>query len=217
MKMYKNFQDPKYLWWAIECINLQVRNLSNPINAILLSLAEHQISDYYSGRRAKAAAKEGMAQVSGKAKALELDSAATSNGEEESTPSSELPAPTPMQFESAPEFHLITRFLELRVLYAESLILSDPSKALTVPKTQIQIPSLDPSITPRSAREDLMLHFKSSEGDRWCERSLGFEIWRRECELKHGSLEGGEWLRSRQRLQDSLKNGSVRNFSRLAA
>lgn len=209
MKMYKNFQDAKYLWWAIECINLQVRNLSNPINAILLSLAEHQISDYYSGRRAKAATNEGIAQVSDTTEALKLDSTASLEGEEESTLTSDLPKPTPIQFESASEFHLVTRFLELRVLYAESLAASHPSKALIAPKTQIQLPSLTPSIPPRSAREDLMLHFKSSEGDRWCERSLGFEIWRRECELRHGSLQGGEWLRSWERLQGSLQKGSV--------
>lgn len=58
-----------------------------------------------------------------------------------------------------------------------------------------------------AAPKKLLEHFSSSttrEGDDWCDKNLGFELWRREVELKHGTVERGEWKRSWDRMKQSL-------------
>lgn len=214
MKMQRNFKTTRYLWWSVMAVLLQVRDLKNSTNTILLSLAERQISEHYNqiktqAQEATAKLKSGKLAVEssapttldkGKGKATALDSPSDSPIIEQSIPS--------IQFENAHEFHLITRFLELRVLNAEAKESTSTSKPLNLPQQSLILPSIitNPEL-PQTLKEVLLAHFSSQEGDRWCERSLGLEIWRRECELKYGSLEGNDWKKSWERLEKSLQKG----------
>lgn len=210
---------------------LQVRDLENPTNTILLSLAERQISEHYIQRRKEIGLDETTTpslnnatsstvnpinggtlianRDKGKGKATEADIETTA---ETSTTTTDF-----ICFENAHEFHLITRFLELRVLNADAKEAAAStstsavvSKPFTLPPQALVLPSIVTNTdTPMSPKQVLLAHFSSQEGNRWCERGLGLEIWRKECELKHGSLEGGDWQNSWDRLEASLKRGYV--------
>lgn len=106
------------------------------------------------------------------------------------------------EYKTSDEFHIVSRLLELRAQLASSQ--PTPSSSAT-PK----FPSLPSSETPRTPSTALLDHFASTQGDMWCKSNLGFELWRRETELRFGSTEGGEWKRSWNRLKATLESGFV--------
>lgn len=137
--------------------------------------------------------------------------------------------PKELEYDSAHQFHLITRFLELRVLHANAkaaasakassasiALVAGPTPPSLASSTPLVLPSLPTSELPLSVQQALLAHFASLEANKWCERGLGLEIWRREVELQHGSLEGGDWTTSWERLRKTLEKGlSVSSCKRL--
>lgn len=109
-------------------------------------------------------------------------------------------APDSSEYKSSDEFHIASRLLEFRAQLSSS---KPDSTNSTPPK----FPSLSTSDSSRTPQERLLDHFASEEGEKWCERNLGFELWRREVELRFGSNEGGEWRRSWDRLKLQLEKG----------
>ena len=104
-------------------------------------------------------------------------------------------------YETANEFHLITRLLELRAQYAASSSSATPANT-----SNLVLPSLPASPDqPRTAARALLDHLASPEADKRCAENLGFELWRREIELEYGSVQGGEWKRLWDRLALGLK------------
>lgn len=231
MRMQRTFKSVKYLWWSVMMILLQVSaDLSNPANDILLSLAERQISSHYSSLRttadlnptptttppngkleiegvpAKAETQEESEKAVVKAPGRDKGKGKATSPTPEtaiSTPNpSTSPSPRLLEFDSTHEFFLVTRFLELRLLHAAQKPTPPPSPAAII------LPSLPvPAEEALSLRQTLLAHFASKDAERWCERGLGHEIWRREVELRHGSVEGGEWLAAWERLSRSLEKG----------
>lgn len=109
-------------------------------------------------------------------------------------------------YETANEFHLITRLLELRAQYAAAAATGAASATPTT--STLILPSLPASPDqPRTAARALLDHLASREADKRCAENLGFELWRREIELEYGSAtpEGGEWKRLWDRLALGLK------------
>lgn len=188
----------KYAWWSVMSILLQVRDPTTSDARLLLSLAERQIAAHFDQVRvargishtseSTAGTTRGNAEAKGKAKAQEK----ASDGVDQTLEST-------CHFESADEFHLVARFLELNALHAPSVPLA----------TALSLPSFTSS-EGMTARQALLAHFGSKEGDNWCETSLGLELWRRKIELRHGSPAGGEWIKCWDRLNASLQKGSVR-------
>ena len=104
-------------------------------------------------------------------------------------------------YESANDFHLITRLLELRAQYAAASSSATPANT-----SNLVLPSLPASPDqPRTAARALLEHLASPEADKRCAENLGFELWRREIELEYGSVQGGEWKRLWDRLVLGLK------------
>ncbi|GAA5951742.1 hypothetical protein JCM3765_003103 [Sporobolomyces pararoseus] len=106
------------------------------------------------------------------------------------------------EYKISDEFHIVSRLLELRAQLASSQPTPSPSATST-------FPSLPFSETPRTPSVALLEHFASAHGDKWCESNLGFELWRRETELRFGSNKGGEWKRSWDRLRMTLEAGGT--------
>lgn len=110
--------------------------------------------------------------------------------------------PTPpvatLTYDSPHVFHLLARFLELRITN---------ESATKLPSPKLVLPSLSTHTASLSPREVLLAHFSSAEGDRWCQINLGLEIMRREVELRCGTLEDGEWMKSWERLYRGIKDG----------
>lgn len=104
------------------------------------------------------------------------------------------------EYKTSDEFHIVTRLLELRAQLASS----GSAQSSSVTPT---FPSLPVSETPRTPQRVLLEHFASKEGEKCSESNLGFELWRRECELRFGSVEGGEWKASSERLRRTLESG----------
>lgn len=218
MRMQRTFQNEKYLWWSAMSILVQVSGKWQQSHDLLLSIAERQISDHYAQQR-KAADLDGVVNGVSSKGGQQVEIAAQDKGkgkQADSAPAAQ-PASTSInsiEFDSTHEFFLVTRFLELRVEQAVSkaATLAVDGEATVAPSSppspsQLVLPSLpscDASATPR---ETLLAHFASAEADKWCASGLGLEIWRREVELRHGSVEGGEWLRSWKRLRKSLDDG----------
>lgn len=159
--MSKNFSTgAKYLRWSILTIILQTRNDRSSRADLLLSLAERQLSTYYSKQ-----AKE------------EAEKVDKSNGKLEIRPG----------FEDAHEFQLATRLLEIM---AEREVRADQGgegKGRLQVRAPV-LPTL-PDTLPLSIRECLVAHIDSQEADHWCQTGLGFELNRREIVLKYGSRE----------------------------
>ncbi|KAM0753776.1 actin cytoskeleton organization protein [Meredithblackwellia eburnea MCA 4105] len=248
MRMQRNFKSTsRYTWWSVQTILLQVRqDPTNSSNDLLLSLAERQISAHYSAvveaaklttsheSSANGSAKKNIEgqekedNEKGKGKALDSDTGGTSTPSSLEADSITL-GPRPLEFETSNEFHLITRFLELKAIRAES---SSPSSQTSTtedtrpkPTTSasagpLVLPSLPPkpeaelqqSLTPQQA---LIAHFASSEGERWCAGGLGLEIWRRESELKFGVPGDDVWEKAAKRLRVTLENGDTNWHSML--
>lgn len=109
-------------------------------------------------------------------------------------------------YETANEFHLVTRILELRAQYAAAAVAagSTSSTAPNAPASTstLVLPTLPASAPgePRSPARALLDHLASPEADRRCDENLGFELWRREVELEYTSAQGGEWKRLWERL-----------------
>ncbi|GJN88621.1 hypothetical protein Rhopal_001587-T1 [Rhodotorula paludigena] len=168
MKMAKQFGDDRYFWWSILSTILQLRDRSHPQGALLLSLAERQLSTRYA------------------------------------------PAdkPTASSYKSAEEYHVVSRFLELRAQYA-----ANASPSASVPSSSspaLVLPSLPAaSDTPLSPAAALLAHFASPEGDKWCEQNLGLELWRREAQLEHGAAVQGTWESLAKRLTGALEKGDT--------
>ena len=109
-------------------------------------------------------------------------------------------------YETANEFHLITRLLELRAQYAAAAATATVASSATPSTSTLVLPSLPTSPDqPRTAARALLDHLASSEADKRCAENLGFELWRREIELEYGSVQGGEWKRLWDRLALGLK------------
>ncbi|GAA5885346.1 hypothetical protein JCM16303_006012 [Sporobolomyces ruberrimus] len=106
------------------------------------------------------------------------------------------------EYKTSDEFHIVTRLLELRAQLASS----GSAQSSSVTPT---FPSLPVSETPRTPQRVLLEHFASKEGEKCSESNLGFELWRRECELRFGSVEGGEWKASSERLRRTLESGDT--------
>ncbi|BGP37872.1 mitochondrial distribution and morphology [Rhodotorula kratochvilovae] len=176
MRMAKQFQDERYFWWSILSTILLVRDLAHPQGALLLSLAERQLSTRYAGLAAPA-------------------DGAIAEGEQTKG------------YNSADEFHLVTRFLELRAQYAAAAPASTPATPTAPALVLPSLPCTDaPPSTPAAA---LLAHFASPEADKWCATNLGLELWRREAELEYGSGENGTWERSVERLRGALEKGDT--------
>ncbi|GAA5989285.1 hypothetical protein JCM10908_001242 [Rhodotorula pacifica] len=170
MKMAKQFQLERYMWWSVLTTILLLRDLDHPQAALLLSLAERQITAHYAAA---------AAQTSG-------------------------------SYESANEFHLVTRLLELRAQYAAA---SSTSTSVPLASTsKLVLPSLPESKQPRTPSRALLDHFASPEADKRCEENLGFELWRREVELEYGTVGGGEWRRLWERLARGLREKGDTNW-----
>ncbi|GAA5911076.1 uncharacterized protein JCM6883_004262 [Sporobolomyces salmoneus] len=105
------------------------------------------------------------------------------------------------EYKTADEFHVVSRLLELRAQLATSFSAS--------PFRSPVFPSLPSSESPRSTKRALLEHFASAEGEKWCQSNLGFELWRRETELRFGSVEQGEWRASWERLKRTLESGDT--------
>lgn len=233
MKLHRNFAtEERYLWWSVMSIILQVREEGNAMNGLLLSLAERQINAYYTALRIKHGITDqsdtentsmmltngnGGASGSvdrtvvtkvlvrdkgkgkGKAKVEDEDTDDDVSSLEPSITSSQ--AEKVLTYDSSHVFHLVARFLELRVI--NSIL---PSTTPT-PVSRLILPSVSYAAAGGSAREILLSHFSSVEGDRWCSAALGLEIQRREFELKYGTLAGGEWVKSWERMHRSIQDG----------
>jgi hypothetical protein len=221
MRMQRNFKNEKYTWWSVMSTLLQARDVSDPTTDVLLALAERQISDHYV-ERMKAAGIEvkkpnGATAIEGATMGADESQAVAESdkgkGKESTTSADDTPAASEaaLEFDSAHEYFLITRFLELRALRAEAKAASAVADSVAVSSTsttsQLVLPSIAPSDSSLTPRQDLIAHFASKEGDKWCAGGLGLEIWRRETELRFGSIEGDEWLRSRKRLSKVLEDG----------
>ncbi|GAA6004547.1 hypothetical protein JCM10207_000928 [Rhodosporidiobolus poonsookiae] len=107
------------------------------------------------------------------------------------------------EFASADEFHVVTRLLELRAQYAA---LPSAASASSAPPT---LPSLPASESPRTPAQALLAHLGSEHADKWCERNLGFELWKREALLQYGTTEGNEWEGLWTHLRDALEKGDT--------
>ncbi|GAA5898998.1 hypothetical protein JCM5296_006982 [Sporobolomyces johnsonii] len=112
---------------------------------------------------------------------------------------------TPSLEYTSHEFHVVTRFLELRAQYAAA----KPSTPSPSSPKSLVLPSLLPADSPRNPQQALLVHLSSTEGDKWCERNLGFELWRREAELRYGTVDSGEWKQLWQRLETTLEKGDT--------
>ncbi|GAA5970754.1 hypothetical protein JCM21900_002379 [Sporobolomyces salmonicolor] len=110
------------------------------------------------------------------------------------------------EYASPHEFHVVTRLLELRAQYTAAM--PSTSSSSSSPSSLV-LPSLPPSDSPRTPQQALLAHLSSTEGDKWCERNLGFELWRREAELRYGTVDGGEWKHLWQRLEMTLEKGDT--------
>ncbi|GAA6024099.1 hypothetical protein JCM11491_005993 [Sporobolomyces phaffii] len=108
------------------------------------------------------------------------------------------------EYKNSDEFHIVTRLLELRAHVA----IASPTPSSSSSPAPI-FPSLPPADTPRTPHGALLEHWSSAQGDKWCESNLGFELWRRESELRFGSPDGGEWKSSWDRLQRALEAGDT--------
>ncbi|KWU46443.1 actin cytoskeleton organization protein [Rhodotorula sp. JG-1b] len=116
-------------------------------------------------------------------------------------------------YETADEFHLITRLLELRAQYAAAAATATVASSATPSTSTLVLPSLPTSPDqPRTAARALLDHLASSEADKRCAENLGFELWRREIELEYGSVQGGEWKRLWDRLALGLKQNGDTNW-----
>lgn len=176
--MSKRFKDDRYFWWSIVATILQVRDLSHPQGELLLSLVERQLSTRFSSST----------------------SSSSTDAATEKAPST--------SYTSADEFHVVTRFLELRAQYA-ALKPEASSSSTSASSPALVLPSIPPSATPLSPAKALLAHFSSAEAEKWCEENLGLDLWRREAELAYGSVEGGEWLSLWKRLKEALEKGCV--------
>lgn len=122
-------------------------------------------------------------------------------------------AKKPRGYNSADEFHVVTRFLELRAQYASSSASSSSSSATLASSSAppLVLPSLLPAPTPDapapSPADALLAHFASPEADKWCATNLGLELWRREVGLEYGTRENGAWEREVKRLRGALEKG----------
>lgn len=208
MRIHRTVKNEQWLWWSVMSILLQMRDPDNPSNDILLSLAERQITDHYSQRltehKKKAVASNGVASIEAPTDKGKGKGAA--EGAEVAT-AVEPAAEEGPEYDSAHEFFIVSRFLELRARRAmakETTSTSDAVSPSTSP-SQLALPSITSSGS-LSPRQTLLAHFASKEGDRWCE-GLGLEIWRREIELRLGSAEGDEWVKSWERTKKSLEGG----------
>ncbi|ORY72573.1 actin cytoskeleton organization protein [Leucosporidium creatinivorum] len=227
MRMQRNFKNEKYTWWSVMATLLQARDVSDPSTDILLALAERQISDHYSQQRKAAgldvATPNGAPAIEGAAEggAQSQADAASEKGKGKESAVSADSAPVAsgaaLEFDSAHEYFLITRFLELRALRHEAKAASATAPAnadsvavsSTSTTSQLVLPSITPSSASLTPRQAFLAHFASKEGDKWCAGGLGLEIWRRETELRFGSIEGGEWVKSWERLSKSLEDGET--------
>lgn len=203
MRLSKIGQDDKYIWWSVVSILMQVRDPKNPANALLLSLAERQVYAHYAsiatarGIDTNLVANDASAGEHQKGKSREVSSVGVAS------PAGSENQPATLEFDSAHDFHVVTRLLELRALQT-----SPNGDAGIAASTDITLPSVaSSSASSLSPQQLLLAHLTSQQGDKWCESSLGLEIWRREIELRHGSLEGGEWKASWERLKGMLDKG----------
>ncbi|GAA5848362.1 hypothetical protein JCM8547_004490 [Rhodosporidiobolus lusitaniae] len=174
MKMSKQFEDDRYVWWFILSTILLIRDLSNPHPqaSLLLSLAERQLATRYASLP---------------------------------DPPSSSSSDSKLDFASADEFHVMTRFLELRAQYA-ALNSSSPAPPFSTP---LVLSSLPPTETPRTPSQALLDHFASPAGEKWCQSNLGFELWYREALLRYGMFEEKEWEKLWDRLQGALEKGDT--------
>ncbi|KAL8278029.1 hypothetical protein RQP46_009661 [Phenoliferia psychrophenolica] len=235
MRMQRTFKKEPYLWWFVESILLQVSDSTDPSNNLLLSLAERQITSHYAQLRSTAGLPASLPTLKkgSAAQPLEIDApkapgrdkgkgkdVGASGAETPPTPPTESPkGPKALEFSSTHEFHLITRFLELRVVQEEAnaaALAPATSNAVAVipaapkqPPPPTVLPSLPTDGVPVSLKDTLLAHFASPDANKWCERGLGLELWRREVELKYGSVDGGEWVASWNRLKHSLEQGDT--------
>lgn len=99
----------------------------------------------------------------------------------------------PLLYSSIHEFHLVARYLQLH-LHQVSMFIPSDEELLA------------------EAKQEMLDHFGGPEGEVWCEKSLGAEIWRRETEVEFGSFEGGEWMRAWERLKIAVEGGYVVYF-----
>jgi len=181
--MHKTLKHDHFMWHSLQTLILLAADPTNKNADLLLSLAERQVSAHYATKF-------------------------------EATPNR-------VEFANANEFHLVTRLLELRAANvrvkasataAASATSVTPSPVSTLPAAAVVLPSLPPQAadaTPLSAQAALLAHFESSEGQKWCARGLGPEIWRRETELRYGTVTGREWAKSWDRLKASLEKGDT--------
>lgn len=192
--MQKTFQNPRYLWWSIQSIILQIeQDPTSKANGILVSIAERQLSGYFEGKERKNSDREESNgnNVKGKAKAVDTDEDVTEAAES---------IPRLPEYESSEVYHLITRFLELRATH---------SLKSSITTQHIPLPSLplEPPNSPINPVEVLLTHLQSEESDQWCARQLGSEIARREMELKFGTKENRVLQKAWNRMKASLIKG----------
>ncbi|GAA6037170.1 hypothetical protein JCM8097_008769 [Rhodosporidiobolus ruineniae] len=118
-----------------------------------------------------------------------------------SSPTSSTSAP-PADYDSADEFHVVTRLFELRAQHAAL----DSSFSSASPVVFSSLPASEDARTPAQA---LLAHLSSPVGEKWCTSNLGFELWKREAMLQYGTVEGKEWEALWERLRDALEKGDT--------
>lgn len=204
---------------------LQTRDPLNPSTPLLLSLAERQITHHYTSllsspsTPATAVPKIQAGKDKGKGKMIEAGSSeAVVNKGEGKEGKEEERRKRGLEYENGNEFFLVSRFLEL---WVEQGVRNGAVEGGT-PKIPLVLPSLPlPTTTtatitngtttdstggslPLTLQQTLLAHFSSAEGERWCSRSVGLELWRREVELKYGG-----WGKGEERLRRFLLDGFV--------
>jgi hypothetical protein len=183
LKMHKTLKDDKFMWWSLQTSVLLVADPKTKNADLLLSLAERQLSSFYQNKF------DILAQ------------AGKPNTDDEGDE---------LEFANANEFHLATRILELRAARERTKAAATAEGTVPSAPPALVLPSLPPAgadAAPLSAQAALLAHFASFEGHKWCSRSLGLELWRREVELRYGTLEGGDWVGLWGRLKTKLIEG----------
>ncbi|KAK4058726.1 mitochondrial distribution and morphology [Microbotryomycetes sp. JL221] len=185
MKLHKDFpQQSQYLWWSVLATLLHVQNAPQDSSSrLLLSLAERQVSNHFAKQFEREAEEDKHTLV----------------------------------YDNQHEFHVVTRLLETRARIERDCN-SKPTSNGTTEKASTSniliLPSLPKPSTfnesaTMTAKQALLAHFASEEGQRWCRQSLELELRRRTIELEWGSHDDETWSKACDRLSKQLREGDT--------
>ncbi|KAK4053051.1 mitochondrial distribution and morphology [Microbotryomycetes sp. JL201] len=187
IRLQRDFrQQPQYLWWSVLATLLLVRHGQDSVTnkSLVLSLAERQISSKYAKeQKDQNLERNGTTEINHRS----LDDSGS-------------------QYENSHEFFVVTSLLEAQA--EEEDRMQQENAQDIAPKAVIRnLPSLPKQAL--SARQALLAHFASTEGEKWCKGSLEMEIRRRQAELRWGSSENETWDKACKRMSQQLKTGDT--------